>query len=186
MLGAGSLGVHDGGAAVTAVADHFQGHPLHDRAHGPGIDHQGEVGMAVDVDDSRAYPQPGNVQLGNSFSFPDRANLGNSPVRDGQISPKGRSPCPVQDFPASQDQIATHSEDPSLIPPSLAIPLEETAEWHDGFRPLHRLVMSAKTLQHGSRKSFITHHLPTRLLISRRRLTVATGSTWPALSKTTP
>ena len=32
--------------------------------------------------------------------------------------------------------------------------------------------------------SFIIY--PTRLLISRRRLAVATGSTWPALSKTTP
>ena len=67
--------------------------------------------MAVYIDDSRTYPLPGNIQLRSTLSLADRTDFGNPPVLDRQIGPERRTPCPVQDLPASQDQVLLHAEE---------------------------------------------------------------------------
>src|SRR4029079_1140831 len=57
------VGVADREAAEAAVADDLRRHALVDRAHRAGIDEQRVVGVAVQVDESRADREPGGVDL---------------------------------------------------------------------------------------------------------------------------
>ena len=57
------VGVSDREAAEAAVADDLRRHALVDRAHRAGIDEQRVVGVAVQVDESRADREPGGVDL---------------------------------------------------------------------------------------------------------------------------
>ena len=52
-------------AAVAAVPDHLQGHPLADGADRPRVHHQGVIGVAVDVDETGRDVEAGGVDPGD-------------------------------------------------------------------------------------------------------------------------
>ena len=86
-------------AAMAAVSDHLQGHPLADGADRPRVHHQRVVGVAVDVDEAGRYIEARGVDPGDAATDPRLPTseilpweTATSPVLGGAPVPSSRVP----------------------------------------------------------------------------------------------
>ena len=95
-------------AAVSAVSDDLQGHPLADGADRPRIHHQGIVGVAVDIDEAGRDVEAGGVDPGDIGDGSEVPDVRDSALRDGHVAGSRRGAGPVQNGSVGDDQFGWH------------------------------------------------------------------------------
>ena len=101
--------IADRRAAVAAIADHFEGHPLADRAHRARVDQQGEVRMAVDVDEPRRDEEPGRIEHRRAFRGRQRPlDAGDASAGHLDVGLDRRPAAAVENRAAPDDEVRRH------------------------------------------------------------------------------
>ena len=86
-------------------------------AHGPGIDQQGEVGMAVDIDEAGGHREALGVEDGRVPRIGEVSDMGDAAARDGDVGPERRRTRAVDDGPAPDDEVGRrHGAAPAPFP----------------------------------------------------------------------
>ena len=107
-VGGEQVGVGDRGAAVPAVADKLRGDALVDGALCTRVYEKGEVGVAVDIDESRGYDKPLGVDLVFARSTVEGAYGFDVVANDADICDAGGATGAVHDLAAPYDEVKLH------------------------------------------------------------------------------